>query len=206
MKIVDKVLKKNFGELNMTMHNKVSSLIFLMFILVLTSSCATTYKDFKTLDVKPYQGVVIGKVNIKYNGKDLNKECAVCLNSVNGPCLDLTDEGYVFKNIPKGEASIRRIACKDVSVHHYNIEGALFEVLDGVNYFGQVDIEWTNQGGFKTSTMFGLVGAIVSESSNDGTIKMSVKEGNMAEVVKAYEAQTKQEKLKVNKSIAKIGK
>jgi hypothetical protein len=190
----------------MTMHGKIANSITLLIVLMIFSGCATTYKDFKTLDVKPYQGVVIGKVNIKYNGKDMNKECAVCLNTVNGPCLDLTEEGFVFKNIPKGEASIRRIACKDVSVHHYNIEGALFEVLEGVNYFGQVDIEWANQGGFKTSTMFGLVGAIVSESSNDGTIKMSVKEGNMTEVVKAYEAHTKQEKLKVNKSIVKVGK
>lgn len=172
---------------------------------LITSGCATTYKDFKTADIKPTDGVAIGKVNIKYNGKNLNKECAVCLNSINGPCQNLTDEGLVFKNIPKGEASIRRIACKDTSLQHYNIQGANFQVQDGVNYFGHVDIEWANNGGFKASDMFGAIGAAISESSNDGTIKMSVKEGNLSEIVKAYETHTKQEKIKVNKSVAKAG-
>lgn len=169
------------------------------------AGCATTYKDFKTAYIKPNEGVAIGKVNIKYNGKDLNKECAVCLNSVNGPCQNLTDEGLVFKNIPKGEASIRRIACKDTSLQHYNMSGANFQVGEGVTYFGQVDIDWANKGGFKASDMFGAIGAAISESSNDGTIKMSVKDGNIAEVVKAYEQQTKQEKIKATKSLAKVG-
>ncbi len=167
------------------------------------TACATTHKDFKLADVKPTEGVVVGKVNIKYNGKDMNKECAVCLNSVNGPCQNLTENGFVFKNIPKGEATLRRIACKDVSLQHYNIAGATFQVADGVTYFGQVDIEWANKGGFHVGDMFGAIGAAISESSNDGTIKMSVKEGNMTEVVRAYEQQTSQEKLKPSKSLVK---
>lgn len=173
-------------------------------VVVFLSGCATTYKDFKPSQVKPEEGVAIGKVNIKYNGKDFNKECAVCLNSVNGPCQNLTPEGFVFKNIPKGEASLRRIACKDTSLQHYNMNGATFQVVEGTNYFGNVEIEWANKGGFKASDMFGAIGALVSESSNDGTIKMTVKEGNMGEVVKAYEDQTKQ-KSKSTKSIVKVG-
>jgi hypothetical protein len=168
------------------------------------SACATTHKDFKVSDVKPTEGVVIGKVNIKYNGKDLNKDCAVCLNSVNGPCQNLTEDGLVFKNIPRGESSIRRIACKDTSLQHYNMTGANFQTGEGVTYFGQVEIEWANKGGFKASDMFGAIGAAIGESSNDGTIKMSVKDRNMNEVVKAYEDQTK-EKIKPTKSIVKVG-
>lgn len=180
---------------------KVFSLV--VFVVGL-SGCATTYKDFKVADVKPTEGVAIGKVNIKYNGKDFNSECAVCLNSVNGPCQNLTENGIVFKNIPKGEATLRRIACKDTSLQHYNINGATFQVADnGVTYFGQVDIEWANKGGFKASDMFGAIGAAISESSNDGTIKMSVKDGNISDVVKAYEQHTKQEKIKTTKSLVK---
>lgn len=179
--------------------------ISLLFLGLYLSGCATTYKDFKPTEVKPNEGVAIGKVNIKYNGKDMNKECAVCLNSINGPCQNLTDEGFIFKNVPKGESSIRRIACKDTSLQHYNLNGAIFQVAEGINYFGQVDIEWANKGGFKAGDMFGAIGAVISESSNDGTVKMSVKDGNMNEVVKAYEQQTKQEKIRANKSIVKVG-
>ena len=73
--------------------------LFFAFISLSLVGCATTYKDFKPSKVKPDEGVAIGKVNIKYNGKDLNKECAVCLNSVNGPCQNLTEEGLVFQNM-----------------------------------------------------------------------------------------------------------
>lgn len=184
---------------------RLSILFFGLAALVITG-CATTYKDFKPSKVKPDEGVAIGKVNIKYNGKDFNKECAVCLNSVNGPCQNLTEEGLIFQNIKKGESSVRRIACKDTSMHHYNIDGANFTQADGVTYFGQVEVEWTNGGGFKTSDMFGLIGAMVSESKNDGTIKMSVSPGNMAEVVKVYEQQTKLENIKASKSVVKVGK
>ncbi len=168
--------------------------------------CATTYKDFKTESVKPTDGVAIGKVNIIYNGKNLNEKCAVCLNSINGPCQSLTREGLVFKNIPKGEASIRRVACKDISMQHYNIQGANFKVLEGVNYFGHVDIHWENKGGFKASDMFGAIGAIVSESKNDGKIRMSVREGDLLEILRTYETQTKQVGTKVTKSVASSGR
>ena len=168
------------------------------------SACATTHKDFKTANVKPNEGVVIGKVNVSYNGRDMTKECAVCLNGTSGPCQNLTEDGLIFKNIPKGPATVRRVECKDTSIQHYNITGADFTVADGVTYFGNVNIDWTNKGGFKASDMFGLIGAAISESSNDGAIKMAVRDVGMTEVVKAYEEQTK-EKIKPSKSIAKVG-
>jgi hypothetical protein len=178
-------------------------LLFVLLSGLLLSGCATTYKDFKTSDIKPNEAVAIGKVNIKYNGKSMNNECFVCLNSSNGPCQKLTEEGFVFQNIPKGVASLSRIACKDTSQQHYNITGANFKVADDVNYFGEVNIDWTNKGGFKTSDLFGAVGMLISEANNDGTIKMNIKEGNMNDVVKAYEQQTKLEKIKANKCLIK---
>ncbi len=111
-----------------------------------------------------------------------------------GPCQKLTSEGLVFMKVPKGEASLRRITCKDTSMQHYNMTGATFRV-DGnsVTYFGDVEIEWTNRGGFKTSDMFGAIGAIISESHNDGSIKMSVRNDGLEEIKKAYEKQVGQE-------------
>src|SRR4051812_4313932 len=93
---------------------------------ILLSACSSTYKDFKSANVKPNEGVAVGRVHVLYNDKPFNKNCAVCMNSVNGPCQTLTEEGFVFINLPMGEASLRRIACKDVSPQHYNISDASF--------------------------------------------------------------------------------
>jgi hypothetical protein len=177
-----------------------------LFFAVIITSCATTYKDFKMKHVEEGEGVAIGIVKVKYNGQEFTKNCSVCLNSVNGPCQGLTDEGYVFMNLKQGERSVRRIVCKDSSLQHYNIDGATFIQSPGITYFGQVDISWNNKGGFKASDMFGLVGAAISESRNDGQIQMSVSTGKLSEVIQVFKDQTKQESVKVSKSIAKVGK
>jgi hypothetical protein len=190
----------------MKIHN-----LFLISASVILASCATTYKDFKLSDVNYKEGVAIGKVNIKYNGVKRNTDCAVCLYHINGkgnggPCQKLTDEGLVFLDVLKGDTSLGRIECKDTSIYHYNPIGAFFTQADDVTYFGEVNIEWQNSGGFKASDMFGLVGAAFSEAQVYGQLKMSTQVGNMSEVVKAYEAQTKQEKVKVVKSIMSASK
>ncbi len=167
--------------------------IFLGVLVSILAGCASpTYKDFKTEKVKPTEGIAIGTVKIRYNGKDMSKGCAVCLTSVNGPCQSLAENGLVFLSAPKGESSLRRIVCSDVSAQHYNIQNVNFTIHDGVTYFGNVDIDWANAGGFKSSDMFGAIGAIVSESKNDGTIKVRVSDRNMKDVVEAYEQQTGQ--------------
>jgi hypothetical protein len=173
---------------------------------MLVGCAAKTYKDFNPANLKPDEGIAIGKVAIKYNGKDLNTDCFICFNSANGPCQKLTNEGYVFQNVKKDGASISRVACKDSSMQHYNVTGATFTQGNSITYFGEVKIEWTNNGGFKTSDLFGAVGAIISESKNDGKIKMSVSRGNFADVVKVYSNQTKSENLKSSTSMAKVGK
>jgi hypothetical protein len=160
------------------------------------AACATTYKDFKTANVKPGEGVVVGKINVMYNGKNHNKDCGVCFNSINGPCQMLTEEGYVIQNLPAGEASVRRLACKDVSLQHFNIDGANFKQAPGVTYIGQIEIDWTNKGGFKATDLFGLVGALIAESKNDGTVKISVAKGEPDETVRMCESISHQEKVK----------
>lgn len=186
--------------------NRKVNVFFLVFSVYFIGGCATTYKDFKLSNVKPSEGVAIGKVNIKYNGRVLNKECAVCLGSTagGGNCQNLTDEGIVFISLPTGEANIRRIACKDTSIQHFNLSGAKFQVGNGLTYFGQVDFEWANKGGFKVSDLFGAIGAAISESNNDGIVKMSVKDSGLPEVLRLYEQQTQQEKVKAVKSLPTV--
>jgi hypothetical protein len=180
--------------------------LFSLALLASLSSCATTYRDFKMKHVEKNYGVAIGTVNVKYNGKEFTEQCSVCLYSLDGPCQKLTKEGLVFLAVKQGENSVRRIVCKDTSQHHYNIEGATFTQGEGVTYFGRAEIEWQNAGGFKTTDLFGALGAVISATKNDGTIKMAVSPGKMPEVIKAFEEHTKQKNVMVNKSIAKVGK
>lgn len=176
---------------------------------IFLASCATTYKDFRVKDVSYKQSVVIGKINIHYNGKKLNEECAACFYSIKGnggPCQMLTPEGYVFLAVLKGETSLGRIQCKDTSVYHYNPIGAVFNVGDDVTYFGEVNIDWRNNGGFKSTDLFGAIGAAISEARVYGQLKMSVLPGNFAEVAGMYELQTKQEKVKITKNLISVAK
>jgi hypothetical protein len=183
--------------------------LFLITTSLMFVSCASTYKEFRTKEVNYKEGIAIGKINIKYNGNKYNKECAACFYSIKGnggPCQMLTDEGYVFIAVLKGETSLGRIQCKDTSVYHYNPIGAVFNVGDDVTYFGEVNIDWENEGGFKATDMFGAIGAAISESKIYGIFNMSVQIGKMQEVVKLFQEQTKQEKIKVVKNIMSVGK
>ncbi len=175
-----------------------------LILFFLTSGCATTYKDFKVSKVRPDESVAIGKVKIKYNGKDFNKECKICFKDQTTLCQTLTEEAYVFQNVKKGEAILSRIECKDVSIQHFDFAGAQFLQQDDVNYFGEIDIEWINAGGFKATDLFGIAGAIVSESRNDGLAKLNVKAGNAEAVVKHYEDLIKQPNIKFTKNLLKV--
>ncbi len=59
--------------------------MIVLFAGIALAGCATTYKDFKADQIKPNEGVVVGKVNIKYNGRNMNEQCGLCLNSVTAP-------------------------------------------------------------------------------------------------------------------------
>lgn len=179
-------------------------LIFTALLLTLVG-CAGTYKDFKPTDDKAGSGIAVGRVRVIYNGKDKNADCGVCLNSVNGPCQKLTPEGYVFENLPVGPASLRRITCKDTSLQHFNLEGATFQVSAGaITYFGDLEIRWTNGGGFKVTDLFGALGAVISESKSDGKIKVTVVGGDLEELAAAYERVTGSAPEQFSKSLVKI--
>ena len=170
---------------------------------LLLSGCATTYQDFRLEKVAPDEGVVLGRVRVLYNGQSKNEDCAVCFNSVNGPCQNLTPEGYVFLALPRGESSLRRVACKDSSPQHYNFSGATFAVAEGANFFGDVTIEWKNRGGFKVSSLFGAVGAALDESANDGEARLRASKAGWQEILQAFQRQVGRHGLKGHVSLVK---
>ena len=118
--------------------------------LLLLSSCATpTHSDFRVAQVKPGEGVAIGHVRVHYNGKPFTKNCSICFNGASGPCDKLTDDGLVFQPLPTGTNALRRISCFDSSSYGHTIEDAAFVQPVGAVYFGDVTIEWTNEGGYR---------------------------------------------------------
>jgi len=138
------------------------------------SACATTYKDVRPRDVKDGQGVAVAKIKFLYNGKEFTEKCSVCINSINGPCQKLTPEGIFMLPLPKGANTLRRVACHDVSMQHHNLDDVSFDISSEVNYIGDIEVAWRNRGGFKTTQMLGVVGALIDESRNDGEVKLSV--------------------------------
>lgn len=184
----------------------------IIFILILTTNffygCSNigTYRDFKMKEVEKGEGVVLAQVKINYNGANYNEYCTVCFNSVNGPCQKLTNSGLVFLNLEMGAGSVRRLACEDVSMQIYNIEGADFKVESGINYVGNITINWTNDGGIKITQGLGLLGAILDEMNNDGEIMMSISDKNKDKVIARFTKQVGYTPKKINRNLSSIGK
>ncbi len=182
----------------------VLTTLSLLMLLSLINGCATTRKDFKPTSVKPNEGTVIGRVVVHYNEKNFTPECSICFNSINGPCQKLLEDSIVVMSLPQGTAKLSRVACQDGSLQHFNIDNATFNVKTGVNYFGEINIHWQNAGGYKISSAFGAIGAMISESTNDGKLKMFVSEGDIRPVVKEYELLTKQKPIPLQKNLLKV--
>ena len=126
-------------------------------------------------------------MKVVYNGNDLTSECAVCFRTVDGPCYGLDASGFVAMTLKAGNCSIRRIACNVSGERHFHFNGFRFEIAPAAKtYFGDVRIDWTNDQGFKPSQLFGLVGAIVDQSINDGDAKLSVADSR-AEILAWYD-------------------
>src|SRR5712671_4524062 len=149
----------------------------LLMILILAVGCASvpTQKSYKPEALLADEGAVVGRVKVVYNGADLTSKCAVCFRTVNGPCYQLDDSCFVAMTLQAGECSIRRIQCDKDGERHYHLEGATFQVTPSAKtYFGDVNIAWLNDQGFKPSQLFGFIGALVDQSTNDGQAGLSV--------------------------------
>lgn len=179
-------------------------ILFLSTISFLFTGCVTTRKDFKANTVKENEATIVGQIKVLYNKKIQNPDCLVCFNSSNSSCQKLLSDGIIVMKLPQGEASLRRVECRDGSPQHYNITNTSLLVKPGVNYIGDITIRWENEGGFKISSMFGAVGAVISESKNDGSVDVIAIDGDASAAIKEYEEITKTKSTHVQKNILKV--
>ena len=112
----------------------------------------------------------------------------------------------VFLNLEIGKGSVKRLSCLDLSDQNYNIKGAEFKVKSGINYVGDITINWSNHGGFKATDNLGLLGALVDELRNDGSIVMNISEKNKDTILNQFSKFIGYTPKKINRSISSKGK
>jgi hypothetical protein len=152
------------------------------------AGCATTSSDFRLSAVGSDDAAIAGRILITYNGEPFNENCWATFGTSQ---LKLSLDGVVLFSAPKGWVSLGALQCKDGSIQHFRVRGAHFYARGNgwVNDFGDVQIIWVNDGGFKSSTMFGVVGAIVDESSDDGSVTVYVRSSS-PDARRAFRRQT----------------
>jgi len=168
---------------------RAGSLAFQVVLVAATcAACATTSADFRMSSVGATDAAIAGRLTIIYNGRIFTENCRA---SFGREMLKLSKDGIVLFRVPKGWTSLERLDCKDTSNQHVRIRGAHFYASGGglVTDFGDVAVIWHAAGGFKVSSLFGLIGGIVDESIDDGVASVAVKPP-VAEVREAFRRQT----------------
>lgn len=150
--------------------------------------CATTSADFKLANIGKDEAAIAGRLTIVYNGQTYTENCYATFG---GRRLKMTKDGVVLFIVRRGHTALERLDCEDVSNQHIEIDGVHFVARgDGVvTDFGDVAVTWEAAGGFKASALFGMIGAIVDEASDDG-VATTVVRPPVAEVREAFKAQT----------------
>jgi hypothetical protein len=113
--------------------------IFIIAALIILAGCGTSnYKKFDLSGVHESQGVIIGKIDIKYNHRLFDSTgCQFCAGSA---CQSLLDDGYVFMPVGKGPLTQGRLSCSNpdfcCDVPSFTVES--FEVGSDIIYFGNL--------------------------------------------------------------------
>jgi hypothetical protein len=152
------------------------------------TACVPRSTDFRLSKVGRDEAAIAGRIAIIYNGALYTENCQVTFG---GNKLKLSADGIVLLQVQKGWMALERLDCKDTSNQHVRIRGAhLYARGDGwISDFGDVAIIWATPGGFKASSLFGLIGGIIDEASDDGVASVEVKPP-VAEVRQAFQRQT----------------
>lgn len=152
------------------------------------AGCATTSADFRMSSVGSTDAAIAGRLTILYNGRIFNENCRATFGD---RLIQLTQDGIVLFRVAKGWTALQRLDCKDIGNQHIRIRGAHFLARgdDWVTDFGDVAITWVAAGGFKPSVLFGVIGALVDEASDDGVATVVV-QAPAAEVRAAFRRQT----------------
>ncbi|HXH32677.1 MAG TPA: hypothetical protein VNJ01_17900 [Bacteriovoracaceae bacterium] len=187
------------------MQVKSRSFVFLFGLVVMFGCASKDYRSFSPAKLKSNESVALGRFTIIFKGKADNKNCMVCFKGKTTECQRLTKEGIVIVALTQGENTLQGISCNDSSEHRYEIKGAKFALGTTPTYFGDVKIVWTEAGGFKTSQMFGAIGAAF-DYGNDGKIVMSVEETSEEAIQQTYRDVTSLATVNFSKSLMSIGK
>jgi hypothetical protein len=155
---------------------------------VACAGCATTSADFKMSSLAADDAAIAGRLTVMYNGRIFTDNCRAQFGDSS---IKLATGGIVLFKVRKGWTSLKRLDCHDTSNQHIQIKGAHFFARgDGtVSDFGDVAITWAAAGGFKASSLFGMIGAMVDEASDDGVASVEV-QPPVAEVRDAFRRQT----------------
>jgi hypothetical protein len=143
-------------------------------IATVCAACATTSADFRMPQTSAPEAAIAGRLTVMYNGQIFTENCRVTFGD---RTLKLSPGGIVMLRVPRGWTSLVEMRCKDSSDQHVRLRGAhLYARGDGwVTDFGDVAVNWQVAGGFKVSTLFGLIGGIVDEATDDGVATIAVK-------------------------------
>ena len=155
--------------------------------LVAAAGCATT-ADFRLSKIAPDEAAIAGRLTVIYNGKIFTENCHVVFGDGK---FKLSPGGIVLYSVKKGWTSLERLECNDGGGQHIRIRGAHFFARgDGwVTDFGDVMITWDAAGGFKATSLFGMVGGMVDEAIDDGEASVDVRPPAV-EVRDAFRRQT----------------
>jgi len=153
-----------------------------------TPGCVTTSKDFKLSNVGPREAAIAGRLTIFYNGQIFTENCFATFG---GRKLKMAKDGIVLFVVPAGTVSLERLDCQDVSNQHVLIKDVHFVARGGgvVTDVGDVAVTWEAAGGFKATTLFGFIGGLVDEASDDGVATVVVRPP-VVEVREAFKVQT----------------
>lgn len=162
---------------------RIRSVLASLALLLVLSGCGAARRLDKSLDVSPNEAAIVGHIKIVYNGEDVTEGSAVLFNEFTWGTYgyQVPKDGWILMRLPLGTNHIARLGFAKFlkGQFHYDFQPGQtwFRVSEGgkTYYIGHINVEWAGTG-FKTSQMFGLVGALVDQASSDGTLKLGVED------------------------------
>ena len=113
-------------------------IVFLMLLAACTTS--SNHKRFDLPAAEENKGVLIGKVDVKYDLGNFDSEmCRFCIDRV---CPQLLEEGYVFMALKQVDVARARLSCfyPDIGYINHLFEVSQLEVKPGIVYFGNLTV------------------------------------------------------------------
>lgn len=152
--------------------------VFIIAVSLILGGCATRpYGQLKSLKTGPDEVIVIGKLKVQENGKDVTKETSLLFNEIMwGTYAYRADtSGYLYTKFRRGENHLARIGLGE---RFSNIPDDFATVMltdaTKVHYIGDITIDITGKLHIMAGMMFGMVGAIADAASSGSRVPITV--------------------------------